>query len=156
MNKNLGLCHEKSRTLTLHGVAEFRGHVECARAQLIRRFHRWLNTAGTPLLPLIPTIIIIYLFLSLFPYFDWFLHRILRSFFKYKKILNEIVQSEKNIFFHFDFLIFLFTRERIELPKRFWHHSMCFQFMHIVSKFQLFIYISIVVKLENKIHDLGW
>ena len=113
-----------------------------------------------------------------------FLHRIRRSFFKYqknylsqnivigfilktvhwtmfslnaigleKKFLNEIVQSEKKNF-HFNFLIFQFTRERIKLPKRFWHHSMCFQIMHIVSKFQFFIHISIVVKLKNKIQNV--
>ena len=35
-----------------------------------------------------------------------------------KKFLNEIVQSEKKNF-HFNFLIFQFTRERIKLPKRF-------------------------------------
>ena len=44
------------------------------------------------------------------------------------KCLPEIVQSEKKI-------IFQFTRERIKLAKRFWHHSMCFffQIMHSVS-----------------------
>ena len=41
-----------------------------------------------------------------------------------KKCLNEVVQSEKKIFFHLNFLIFQFTRERIKLLKRFWHHSM--------------------------------
>ena len=30
---------------------------------------------------------------------------------------------------------------------------MCFQIMHIVSKFQFFIHISIVVKLKNKIQN---
>ena len=30
---------------------------------------------------------------------------------------------------------------------------MCFQNMHIVSKFQFFIHISIVVKLKNKIQN---
>ena len=68
-----------------------------------------------------------------------------------KKFLNEIVQSEKKLFFHFNFLIFQFIRERIKLSKRFGHHSICFQNMHIVSEFQFFIHISIVVKLKNKI-----
>ena len=36
-----------------------------------------------------------------------------------KIFLNEIVQSEKKKNFHFSFLIFRFTRERIKLPKRF-------------------------------------
>ena len=61
------------------------------------------------------------------------------------EFLNEIVQSEKEIFSHFNFLIYQFTSERIKLPERFWHYSMCFQIMHIVSKFQFFIHISIVV-----------
>ena len=60
-------------------------------------------------------------------------------------------QKKKN--FHLNFFIFQFTRERIKLPKRFWHHSTCFQIIHIVSKFQFFIYISIVVKLKNKIQN---
>ena len=50
-------------------------------------------------------------------------------------------------------LIVQFTRERIKPPKRFWHHSMCFQNMHIVSKFQFYIHISMVVKLKNKIQN---
>ena len=56
-------------------------------------------------------------------------------------------KKKKN--FHFNFLIFQFTREWIKLPKRFWHHSTCFQIMHIVSKFQFFIHISIAVKLKS-------
>ena len=71
-----------------------------------------------------------------------------------KKILNGIVQSEKKIFCHFNFLIFQFIREPIKIPKRFWHHSMCFQIMHTASKFQFFIHIFIVVKLKNKIQNV--
>ena len=56
---------------------------------------------------------------------------------------------KKNIFPLF-FLIFKFTREGMKLPKRFWHHSMCFRIMHILSKFQMFILIFTVVKLKNK------
>ena len=44
-----------------------------------------------------------------------------------KKGLDEIVQSAKKKKFHFNFLIFQFTRETIQLPKKFRHHSMCFK-----------------------------
>ena len=63
--------------------------------------------------------------------------------------LEKYVQSQKDLIFRF-FLIFEFTKERIKISKRFWHHSMCFRIMHIVQKFQFCIPFSSVVKLKNK------
>ena len=54
-----------------------------------------------------------------------------------------------NFFPAFSWVILQFTRERTKLPKRFRHHSMCFSMMHIVSKFQCFIHIFTMEKLEN-------
>ena len=59
--------------------------------------------------------------------------------------------NNKKTLFSRDFYIFFeFTKERIKVWKLFWHHSMCFETMHILLKVQFFIRISTVVKLENK------
>ena len=72
-----------------------------------------------------------------------------------KCFLNEIVQSQKYLIFQ-GFIIFILelTKERIKVSKRFRHHSKCFRIMHFVSKFQFFILIFAVIKLENKNQNL--
>ena len=52
------------------------------------------------------------------------------------------------------FNFFEFTRERLKVSKRIWHHSMCFWIMHIVSKFQIFIRIVTVVNRKSKNQNL--
>ena len=54
-----------------------------------------------------------------------------------KKILNEIVQLEKKIFFQLKFLIFQFTREQIKLPTSKFQFFACVQkhpvlFIHLI------------------------
>ena len=56
---------------------------------------------------------------------------------------NEILQLKKT--FNFEL-----TKERVEPPTQNLCHTMCFFNVHIVCKFQYFIHIFTVLKLENK------